>query len=375
MTDSVTRIEFENENTRARVSGMIDELRSRVSPGEVIDQVMDFARESGGGEFVGEFTKNLGDQVRANPLPCVLIGAGFAWLLAGERLNSAARSAARGLTNVGADAMRLPTASRSTSASSTDATAPNASYGVAESTKSKTQSKVRSVRDAAGKITSIARNTAETIRGTVGTVTGTAAQVGQRASGVAASARRTADKVTDTAAGVVQRAAGVASQARKTATNVAGVAAEFGGQTADAALSIGRNAEDVMSDSIRSLMRVLEEQPLVSAALGIAIGAAIGASLPVTEAESRVMGEASESLRSRAREFAEEQAEKVKSVAAQTYEAAKEGAAEAAEKAGLTAQGDYAAGTLRAEHAQQDDSANTDNPTAGREAGQGHANR
>jgi hypothetical protein len=373
MTDSVTRIEFENENIRARISGMIDELRSRVSPGEVIDQVMDFARESGGGEFVGEFAKNLGDQVRANPLPCVLIGAGFAWLLMGDRLNKATRSAARGLTNVGADAMRLSTASRS--ARSTNATAPNASYGAAESTKSETQSKVRSVRGAADKITSVARNTAETIRGTVGTVAGTAAQVGQRASGVAASARRTADKVTDTAAGVVQRAAGVASQARKTATNVAGVAAEFGEQTADVALSIGRNAEDVMSDSIRSLMRVLEEQPLVSAALGIAIGAAIGASLPVTEAESRVMGEASESLRSRAREFAEEQAEKVKSVAAQTYEAAKEGAAEAAEKAGLTAQSDYAAGTLRAEHAQQDDSANTDNPTVGREAGQGHANR
>jgi hypothetical protein len=251
--------------------------------------------------------------------------------------------------------------------------APNVYSGAADSGKSHTQSKLQSVRDAAGKITNIARNTADTIRGTVGTVAGTAAQVGQRASDVAASARRTADKVTDTAAGVVQRAAGAASQARKTATNVAGAAAGLGGQTADVALSIGRNAEDVMSDSIRSLIRVLEEQPLVSAALGIAVGAAIGASLPVTETESRVMGEASENLRSRAREFAQEQAEKVKTVAAQTYEAAKEGAADAAEKAGLGTQGDYATGTLRAEHAQGGEKEGTDNSGAGAGREAGHA--
>ncbi|MFC7553217.1 hypothetical protein ACFQU7_14700 [Pseudoroseomonas wenyumeiae] len=38
---------------------------------------MDYARTSGGAEF----TRNLGAQVRDNPLPVLLIGAGIGWLL------------------------------------------------------------------------------------------------------------------------------------------------------------------------------------------------------------------------------------------------------------------------------------------------------
>jgi len=54
----------------------------------------------------------------------------------------------------------------------------------------------------------------------------------------------------------------------------------------------------------RSMSRLLDEQPLVLAALGVAVGAAIGAAIPSTEAEGRLMGDASVQMKTRAQELA-----------------------------------------------------------------------
>jgi len=70
-------IEREVESTRARVTETLEELRSRMTPGQIVDQFVDYARESGGGDFV----RNLGQAVRDNPLPVLLIGAGISWLM------------------------------------------------------------------------------------------------------------------------------------------------------------------------------------------------------------------------------------------------------------------------------------------------------
>ncbi|HLT90156.1 MAG TPA: DUF3618 domain-containing protein [Woeseiaceae bacterium] len=64
--------------------------------------------------------------------------------------------------------------------------------------------------------------------------------------------------------------------------------------------------------------RLLEEQPLLVGALGVALGAAIGAALPRTEREDRLMGEArdsaAEGLRQKASEAYEEVRERASSV-------------------------------------------------------------
>src|SRR5690349_18771616 len=76
------QLEREAEATRARISATLDELRGRMTPGQVVDQLVEYARDSGSGEFV----RNLGNQVVGNPLPVTLMGAGLAWLmLAGRR--------------------------------------------------------------------------------------------------------------------------------------------------------------------------------------------------------------------------------------------------------------------------------------------------
>lgn len=49
---------------------IFDELRERITPGQLVDQAVDYARDSGGGMFV----RNLGRQTTANPLPVALAG-------------------------------------------------------------------------------------------------------------------------------------------------------------------------------------------------------------------------------------------------------------------------------------------------------------
>src|SRR2546423_13252177 len=77
MTLSSEQLEREAERARAQVADTLDELRNRISPGQVVDEFVDYARERG----IGDFTRNLGNDVRANPLPVALIGAGIAWLM------------------------------------------------------------------------------------------------------------------------------------------------------------------------------------------------------------------------------------------------------------------------------------------------------
>ncbi len=65
----------------------------------------------------------------------------------------------------------------------------------------------------------------------------------------------------------------------------------------------------------QSLAELFERQPLVLGAVGLAIGAGIAASLPTSEAETRLMGEASETLKEKAYDLASDKAQQAKSMA------------------------------------------------------------
>jgi ElaB/YqjD/DUF883 family membrane-anchored ribosome-binding protein len=78
------QLERETEQTRAEISATLDELRARLSPGQVLDQLLDYASDSSGGTFY----RNLRQQVVANPLPVSLVGLGLAWLGMSSRRGS-----------------------------------------------------------------------------------------------------------------------------------------------------------------------------------------------------------------------------------------------------------------------------------------------
>jgi ElaB/YqjD/DUF883 family membrane-anchored ribosome-binding protein len=75
---SSAEIERDVENTREHITETLDELRARMSPGQMLDEAIDYARHSGGGEMM----RNLGRTMRDNPTPLLLIGAGIAWMMA-----------------------------------------------------------------------------------------------------------------------------------------------------------------------------------------------------------------------------------------------------------------------------------------------------
>jgi hypothetical protein len=86
---SSERLEREVEQCRAQISGSLDELRARMTPGQVIDQLVGYARDASGGMFF----RNLQRQVVDNPIPAAMIGVGLAWLAVATRRNGAATTA------------------------------------------------------------------------------------------------------------------------------------------------------------------------------------------------------------------------------------------------------------------------------------------
>ena len=103
MESQSEQLEQEAEVTRWRLSQTLEELRGRMTPGQAVDQLLDYTRNGPAGEFL----RNLGREVRENPMPLVLIGIGIAWLMIASSRTSraaianAADSVARKATDIG----------------------------------------------------------------------------------------------------------------------------------------------------------------------------------------------------------------------------------------------------------------------------------
>jgi ElaB/YqjD/DUF883 family membrane-anchored ribosome-binding protein len=70
-------LEREIDQTRANMDRTLGALERKFSPGQLLDQAMEFARENG-----GELANNLGRSVKENPVPALLTAVGIAWMVA-----------------------------------------------------------------------------------------------------------------------------------------------------------------------------------------------------------------------------------------------------------------------------------------------------
>jgi hypothetical protein len=129
--------------------------------------------------------------------------------------------------------------------------------------------------------------------------------------------QRAGRKARSAAASVKQRAASVKNRAASAASSVAGTASE-------ATDAVGRTARRAKSE----FSRVLEEQPLLVGAIGLAIGAAVAALIPVGEREERLFGDKSEQLVRRAKQKAGETMDRAKDTARRAAEGARAAIAE-----------------------------------------------
>ena len=268
MTSSA-HLQREADAARVGLADTLGQLRDGVAPSALSGEAIALVKDSG-----LSILKSLADSARANPVPALLIGAGLTMLLT---------------RTTGSDVMGVATSTlKSAAATGVDA-ARSAASGVA------------------GAASSAASSVAGAARGAAGSVAGAASGVaGAAKDAVKGVTDRTANAVMDTAASVSDRVAGSAMSARQTAVDsMASVKdrvqsgldsgkAELDArrqQAGELADELTDQAQTVAQQARQSFARLIEEQPILMAALGAALGAAVGAALPLSQAEKDLMGE------------------------------------------------------------------------------------
>jgi hypothetical protein len=263
------QLEREAELTRAQIADSLAELRDRMTPGQVMDETLDYFRDGRAGQFV----RNLRHQVVDNPIPVALIGAGLGWLMLGNRAprsESVLRNAAQLKTN-------------RYEASAVAGVAQNANQAARETSawaKETAASAGETSREAGFKLKGAARDAGAA-------VSGAAASIGDAASSLYESAGEAYDMAADRARGAGRSAS-----------------------------TLGANAVE----SSRNLLAFLREEPLVLAGVGLALGAVLGTALQMTETEKQLMGKASDAVKEGVGEAAEQTWDKGKAMANEAAE-------------------------------------------------------
>ncbi len=270
----------------------------RMSFSRMVD---DAARSIGGSEVIA----NLGAQARANPVPLVLVGIGLAWLMSGRSMGLSFGSSSRGYDDY--------------------------DYGDDDFRRSRQTSRrggSQAWNERNGEATWVADDSEEG-----GSWVDAAGNVLESAmSGVTSAASAVRDSVTG-------GARYVARTARHGGETVYSGASRFGSTAYDRASGLGSSAYESASylgSRTRSTFSdLLDEEPLVLGAIGVAVGAAVGAMLPSTETENRYVGRYRDQLREEAERYAREQFKRGKAAASEGLRAAKE----EAEAQGLSSSG------------------------------------
>ena len=278
MTSSA-QLQREADAARVGLADTLGQLRDGVAPSALSGEAIALVKDSG-----LSILKALSDSARANPVPALLIGAGLTMLLTrttGSDVMGVATSTLKSAAATGAGAAR-------SAASGLAGAASNAASGIAGA--------------ASGAASSVA-----------GAASGVASSVAGAASGAAGAAKdamkgaadRTANAVMDAAGTMSDRVAGTAVSAHQTAVDsMASVKdrlqsgldsgkAEFDArrqQAGELADDVADQAQTMAQQARQSFARLIEEQPILMAALGAALGAAVGAALPLSQSEKDLMG-------------------------------------------------------------------------------------
>jgi len=249
MTSSA-QLQREADAARVGLADTLGQLRDGVAPSALSGEAIALVKDSG-----LSILKSLADSARANPVPALLIGAGLTMLLTrttGGDVLGVASSTLKSAAATGADAAR------------------SAASGVAGAASSAASSVAGAAKDA---VKGAADRTANAVMDT-------AAAVSDRVAGTAVSAHQTA-------------ADSMASVKDKLQSGVDSGKAEFDArrqQAGELADDLSGQAQTMAQEARQSFARLIEEQPILMAALGAALGAAVGAAVPLSQAEKDLIG-------------------------------------------------------------------------------------
>jgi phage-related protein len=267
MTSSA-QLQREADAARVGLADTLGQLRDGVAPSALSGEAIALVKDSG-----LSILKALSDSARANPVPALLIGAGLTMLLT---------------RTTGSDVMGVATSTLKSAAATSAGAARSAASGLAGAASS-----------AASGIAGAASSAASGVAGAASGAAGAAKDA------VKGAADRTANAVMDAAGTMSDRVAGTAVSAHQTAVDsMASVKdrlqsgldsgkAEFDArrqQAGELADDVTDQAQTMSQQARQSFARLIEEQPILMAALGAALGAAVGAALPLSQSEKDLMG-------------------------------------------------------------------------------------
>ena len=307
----------EAEHTRRRLALDLDELSDRLTPGQVFDEMLTYSR-AGGGTFFRAFSNAM----RENPLPSLMIGAGCMMFLSEKMGLMSARANGGRLRAPPDDPYGFPTSS-----------APGMGSRLSES--------AGRVSDAAGRVSDAAARMAGSA---TSSAQAAAASVGASVSNAADAARR---QTSDLLGGALE----TAKQATAAAGDTAGGAMDAVRSVAHDARDTGAAAVAGAASSVRdTATSFISEQPLLCAAIGIAIGATLATMLPSTDTENKLMGETSDAVKDAAQRTGSQAMESAKNVASKVAERAQT----AVKEEGLSVSGVAQAAGLAGEDPERD---------------------
>ncbi len=340
---SAAEIQREIELQRSRVENTIDQIQDRLSPGQLVDELLTYTKNGG-----GEFAAGLGRVVMSNPLPVALLGVSLVWLMAGPSKRSPSKAVDRwrgdrsrsyqaydyaGDEDVYDDYDDLADYDDETDypyAPIQGSSLRRSYHGTDESTGSRVSEfvdeagkKFRAAsdevgnraghfRDEAGNMyrgfTDSAGNRIQNFMDEAGSVLSDASGW---ASDTWAKARRALndgrDAISRGASSASSGVSGAASRLSSGASYAGRGVSRAGRGVSRASVSAGRKLADVGSNvstqgarAARSAASTLQEQPMVTGALAFAVGAAVAALLPHTRQEDELLGDTADQVKAEA---------------------------------------------------------------------------
>lgn len=81
------QLEREIDEQRSHIGHTLSELEQRFSPGQMLDQALSYGKENG-----ADFSRNLVNTVKNNPVPTLMTAVGIAWMMYGQNRPPASAS-------------------------------------------------------------------------------------------------------------------------------------------------------------------------------------------------------------------------------------------------------------------------------------------
>jgi broad specificity phosphatase PhoE len=273
-TGDPASIERDLTETRARLGRHLDELTSRLSPGQLIDEGLSYLRNGQANQFMHNLTADLRD----NPLPVALAGLGLAWLAVSTGMQR----------NGNGQRALVP-------------------YDAPEAIASRRAEMAERARRAGEAVTRTADETEEAFNSRV-------AEARARVIGIKREAAETAaafaDRVQQGVEAIQRNAHEAAEDLRETAAEWRDKLMAKGHEGREATAHAAQRGREFAARAGSGIAETFSDNPLLLAALGVSAGALLGALLPPTEQEERLVGSAVGNAVQSARDIATDMVER-----------------------------------------------------------------